>query len=232
MARKKLTPNQQAYQKQRKRLQQSKYYIQKKGYYFESDPVPPMPKRVTQKALQEISEMKSHHLYPMAKAIHKETGEILSGTLARRLERKQSTKIRRQAQIKARRRKRLTPQGGTPISPPETVSEGGTPIQNFSKQIVANAISEILHMPPEIADRLVGLIKQLVHYNGEDAVAQALMDMPGEFHYYLQLYKYDSDAAAEGFASDLINYLPDTTDQFKADLLDAFEYHETGYVIE
>ena len=231
MARKKLTPNQQAYQRERKRLQQSKYYVQKKGYYFESDPVPTMPKRVTQKALEEISGIKTRDLYPLAEFTDTDTGKTISGTLARRLERKQSTKRRRQAQIKARRKK----QGGTSTPPPETDSEGWDEtdsIPNFSQQIIDNAISEILHMPPEIADRLVGLIKYLVHINGEDAVAQALMDMPGQFHYYLQLYKYDSEAAAEGFASDLINYLPDMTEQFKSDLLEAFDYHETGYIIE
>lgn len=231
MARKKLTPNQLAYQRERKRLQQSKYYVQSKGYRFKDDPVPEMPKRVTQKALEEISGMKTRHLYPLAEFTDTDSGEILSGTLARRIERKQSTKRRRQSQIKARRKN----QGGTPITPPETDSGGGRetePTVNFSRQIIDNAISEILHMPPDISDRLVGLINQLVHYNGEDSVALALVEMPGQFHYYLQIYKYNSDGAVEAFASDLINYLPDTTEQFKSDLLEAFDAHETGYIVE
>lgn len=238
MARKRLTPNQQAYQEQRQRLQQSKYYVQKKGYHFDNDPVPKMPKRVTQKALEEISAMKTRDLYPLARIIDKDTGETISGTKARKLERRQSTKRRRQAQIKARRK-----QGGTPTTPPEdswgsyepeTDSRGGMPITptNFSGQIIANAKSDILHMPADISDRLVGLMNHLIQENGEDAVAQALVDMPGELHYYLQQYKYDSDGATEAYASDLVNYLPDVSDQYKSDLLEKFEYHETGYTIE
>ena len=234
MARKKLTPNQQVYQRERRRLQQSKYYAQRKGYVFETDPVPQMPKRVTRQAIERIQKMTTSDLYPLAKqGVDQETGEIIEGGVNARKHEKRISKQRRSKAQRNRYKKRTRE---VPFAPPpeqdKRTSFTENPVQNFSRQLIDNAKSEILHMPPDISDRLVGLINQLVHYNGEDAVAKSLMAMPGKFHYYLQLYKYDSEAAAEGYASDLINYLPDVSEQFKADLLDAFEYHETGYVIE
>lgn len=67
MARKtgrKLTPNQRAYQKEIKRLQAGLLRAQRqKGYLYNPDLIPKMPRRVTKKSLEQIRSIKPRQLY-------------------------------------------------------------------------------------------------------------------------------------------------------------------------
>ena len=74
--RKKRTPNQIEFQKQRRRLQQIIRRGEKKGYEFEQNLVPDMPKRVTKKQLEKIKGIKAEQLYNKAVYIDYTTGEI------------------------------------------------------------------------------------------------------------------------------------------------------------
>lgn len=77
MAKKKKTVNQKAFQKERKRLQQTIRRVEKQGYIFPKDIVPPLPKRVTKKALEKIKAIKSSDLYSIAEYLYIDTGEIV-----------------------------------------------------------------------------------------------------------------------------------------------------------
>lgn len=77
MAKKKKTVNQKAFQKERKRLQQTILRAEKQGYIFPKDIVPPLPKRVTKKALEKIKAIKSSDLYSIAEYLYNDTGEIV-----------------------------------------------------------------------------------------------------------------------------------------------------------
>ena len=90
----------------------------------------------------------------------------------------------------------------------------------------------ILGFPPAISEMIMPLINTLIREQGEDAVAIALENMPEQFHEYLHRNAYDSGTAISDFASSLIEYLPDVSIQYKKDLMDRFEYHELGYMIE
>jgi hypothetical protein len=86
--------------------------------------------------------------------------------------------------------------------------------------------------PKEIADKVISLIDKMIVEQGIEDVAIALENIPYQLHEYLNRNKYDSSSALEEFASALIEYLPDASDQYKRDLMDAFEYNELGYTIE
>lgn len=90
--RKALTENQKAYRKERKRVQQFIRRAEKRGYLFPEDIIPEIPKRVTKQSLERIRAMKPSELYKTAEFVDLETGEILSGTEARTLERSRAAK--------------------------------------------------------------------------------------------------------------------------------------------
>ena len=75
--RKKLTENQKAYQKERKRLLQAVRRAEKQGYIFPEDIVPELPKRVTKKQLEKIQKTKPKSLYKKAEFVYQDTGEIV-----------------------------------------------------------------------------------------------------------------------------------------------------------
>lgn len=75
--RKKLTENQKAYQKERRRLLQAVRRAEKQGYIFPEDIVPELPKRVTNKQLEKIQKTKPKKLYEKAEFVYQETGEIV-----------------------------------------------------------------------------------------------------------------------------------------------------------
>ena len=56
--------------------------------------------------------------------------------------------------------------------------------------------------------------------------------MPLQFHEILNTTGYDSNSAMQEFASSLVEYLPDASDAYKEELIEAFEYNELGYNIE
>lgn len=75
--RKKLTENQKAYQKERRRLLQAVRRAKKQGYIFPEDIVPERPKRVTKKRLENIQKIKPKDLFKKAEFVYQETGEIV-----------------------------------------------------------------------------------------------------------------------------------------------------------
>lgn len=113
------------------------------------------------------------------------------------------------------------------FEPPENLLEFG-----ISNVIVQNFKSQILHFPKEIADKIIALINTLVTEQGIEDVAYSLQHMPMQFYEYINRQGYDSNAAIQEFSSALIEYLPNASDGYKADLMDAFEYNELGYNIE
>lgn len=74
-----LSPNQQAFQKEVKRLKAAQRRLEKQGYYFTESVIPQMPKRVTSKALQEIRSIKPIELRRKALWVDPSTG-VLKGT--------------------------------------------------------------------------------------------------------------------------------------------------------
>lgn len=98
---KKLTNNQHAYEKERKRLQAGLRRWERKGFIFQESPIPDRPGRVTQKRLNQIRNLKPADLLRYAQAVG-EGGEIVSGSQAYQERRKASA--RKAAETRARNR--------------------------------------------------------------------------------------------------------------------------------
>lgn len=92
MKKKSMTLNQALYKKEIKRITRFVRRAEARGYRFPADIIPQMPKRVTQKALAKIQALKAAELYKKASFLNPETGEIVTGTEGRKLERSAASK--------------------------------------------------------------------------------------------------------------------------------------------
>ena len=224
----KQTPAERDYYKQVKRIKQFIRRAEKRGYKFSEDVLPKKPKRVTQASVRKLAKLTPENLYQ--KAVYgglASEGEIVPAIEGVKLERS----LRAKKAAETRKYKLAEPtqeQTNTHgFEAPENLLEFG-----ISNVIVQNFKSQILHFPKEIADKIIALINTLVTEQGIEDVAYSLEHMPMQFYEYINRQGYDSNAAIQEFSSALIEYLPNASDGYKSDLMDAFEYNELGYTIE
>ena len=95
MARKRLTPLQQAYQKEYSRLRKGFSRYRKEGYYFPEESIQKTPKRVTQQMLQNIKQIKPKQLTTVATKVDVETGVITQSEKQKSLKKISTTKVQR-----------------------------------------------------------------------------------------------------------------------------------------
>lgn len=91
-----------AYQKERNRLQHFVRAAGKRGYLWEKKPIPEIPKTVTEASVRRLQKLTPTELYKKALYIaDTETGELIPGTLGRKVERKKAAeKGKRTREIK------------------------------------------------------------------------------------------------------------------------------------
>ena len=215
MKKNKLTKNQIAFKKQVTRIKNFIRRATKRGYEFSDNVIPTMPKRVTKKSIEKIKNIKPKDLYSKASYLDKSTGEMVSGSIGRKIERNLS-KQKAKETIKNNNNKRHSNNINNYITY-ETVILG-----NFYKYIKS-------FTSYKIRDGLFGMIKTLEHEQGRTEVAKALQNMPLQFHEILARCGYDSDKAIMEFETSFLEYFPNVSEQYKKDLMEKLEYNEMGY---
>lgn len=216
------------YSKQRKRIKQFISRAEKRGYLFSVDALPPKPKRITKASVRKLEKLTPSVLYKKAVYAGEATeDEIVPAIVGRKLERKLSAK--KSAQTRKYRLKEPTqePTNTSGFEPPENLLERG-----ISNVIVQNFKSQIAYFPKEISDVIISLINKLVSEQGIEDVAYSLQHMPMQFYDYINRKGYASSASVLEFSSSLIEYLPTASEEYKKDLMDAFEYNEAGFNVE
>lgn len=86
----KITPNQREWKKELKRLHQFIHRAEKRGYTFPDNVIPETPTRITKKQLSKIKGLNPQTLYGQAQYFDSETGQTLTGTEGRKLERERA----------------------------------------------------------------------------------------------------------------------------------------------
>ena len=211
----KLTKNQIAFKKQITRIKNFIRRATKRGYEFSDNVIPTMPKRVTKKSIEKIKNIKPKDLYSKASYLDKSTGEIVSGSTGRKIERNLSTqKAKETRKNNANKRHSNNNKNYTTY---ETVI-----MRNFYEYIKTFTSNKI-------RDSLFGMIKSLEHEQGTTEVAKALQNMPLQFHEILARCGYDSDKALMEFETSFLEYFPNVSEQYKKDLMEKLEYNEMGY---
>ena len=215
MKKNKLTKNQIAFKKQVTRIKNFIRRATKRGYEFSDNVIPSMPKRVTKKSIEKIKNIKPKDLYSKASYLDKSTGEIVSGSTGRKIERNLSSQKAKETR-KNNNNKRHSNNNKNYITY-ETVI-----MKNFYEYIKSFTSNKI-------RDSLYGMIKTLEVEQGRTEVAKALQNMPLQFHEILARCGYDSDKALMEFETSFLEYFPNVSEQYKKDLMEKLEYNEMGY---
>ena len=215
MKKNKLTKNQIAFKKQVTRIKNFIRRATKRGYEFSDNVIPTMPKRVTKKSIEKIKNIKPKDLYSKASYLDKSTGEMVSGSTGRKIERNLSTQKAKETR-KNNNNKRHSNNNKNYITY-ETVI-----MKNFYEYIKSFTSNKI-------RDSLYGMIRTLEVEQGRTEVAKALQNMPLQFHEILSRCGYDSDKALMEFETSFLEYFPNVSEQYKKDLMEKLEYNEMGY---
>lgn len=222
--RKKLTKNQLEFKKQQARIKRFIKRAEKRGYEFDKNVIPQMPKRVTQKALKTITNIKPNDLYKQAEYVDRSTGEYLTGTEGRKIERAIATEKARVTRQKKKKSKEQTVESQEFYYERDYTSADTVIINQFHNYLSS--------FPRNLVSPISQLIKNLEFTNGKRDVAEMLNNLPEKFHECLARYGYDSNSAVSDFATQMVEYMPNISDEYKKDLMERFEYHELGYEIE
>lgn len=212
MARRKLTKNQIEYNKQVRRIKNFIKRAEKRGYEFNEDILPKTPKRITKQAIKRLENLKPKQLYAKAEFLDTSTGEMLKGTKGRQLERKRASEKAKQTRQRNKSKKK---------KPKTTLKAEDVILNNFYEYLKS--------FPVKLTAKIRQFVKKLEMEIGKNEVATALQNMPMKFHEILEMVNYSSDQADEVFRSQLLEYLPNASDQYKKDAMEQFEYYEGGF---
>ena len=209
-----MTPNQKEYAKQIKRIKQFISRAEKRGYIFEDIIIPEKPKRITKQAIKKLRDIKPNDLYQKARAVDYETGEILTGLDARKLERKASAK----KAAKTRKKKQQK------IQKPETQSKEAY-YPSFTDIVISNYRVHIHQFNEHASSLLENWLNKIISTNGADDTAKMLND--GAEAGYIVTYQivYKQEALLQ-YMSAMLNYLPEAGARFKEEMMDAIEIME------
>lgn len=235
---KKLTPNQIEYNKQVRRIKQFIYRAEKRGFVFEQNIIPEKPKRVTKKAIQRLKELKPDVLYSKAEYVSRETGELISGQTGRQIERKQAA----QKSAQTRKIKKSTPKSKhvdpvneipTPepqaptITLPTGQQIGGTaPADFMDRLIISNWRSAVTEfMNSRFTNIMLSWLNKILDEHTEHEVA-TMLEASATAGYTINWEVMYKRAAMISYLAAVINFLPNTNEFFKEELMDAVEEME------
>lgn len=251
----KYTKNQKEFLQYQKKINKWQKDLEKRGYEFVEEVIPQqLPKRVTKKQLDKLSQLTKKDLYKSTEyAITEEqqkytnygVGEYVRGDEAKKIIRQVASK---KVWEKRRANKKLSHIQNIEISPINNLDTltGDFDDKHYStfndlyeqqysessKVIVNNYLEYLKSFPRNLTSPLTNLIREFVNKSSNEDVAYMLQSLPETFNECLSRYAHDSKGAIDDFASQMIEYLPNVSDKMKEDLMDRFTFHEIGYEIE
>lgn len=216
MAKRKLTPIQQQYRKERRRIQNAMNRLDKQGYVLPEDLLPSIPKKVTQASINRLKKITSESIYKKSKKLDFETGEAIPGIVAR-------DKARSQRAKEAARRRSFKQEYASPqfyTEPPQyTTFPSGADI------IISNFRSDVIGRFPESAGPILNRwLDGLLAQQDKEDVANMLETAAANGVVIDYKVAYNTEALM-GAIADFMDYL-DTTSGFKQDLMDTLEFEE------
>lgn len=216
MAKRKLTPIQQQYRKERRRIQNAMNRLEKQGYVLPEDLLPSIPKKVTQSSINRLKKITSESIYKKSKKLDFETGEITPGIVAR--DKARSQRAKEAARRRSFKQEYVSPQVYT--EPPQyTTFPSGADI------IINNFRSDVIGRFPESAGPILNRwLDGLLAQQDKEDVANMLETAAANGVVIDYKVAYNTEALM-GAIADFMNYL-DTTSGFKQDLMDTLEFEE------
>lgn len=248
-----LTPLQQEYRKQRRRIQQFIRRAEKRGYQFSENVIPDKPKKITKGSVERLRKLTPEKLYKKSVYGGEATyGEIVKGTKGIQLERKKSaekaleTKKARQAlrqRIPQETQKPLdlnvdidytydvedftdTAQQEEPIYDEQENRYYPTEdVTFFDRVVLENFQMQIQQMNEMASNILSNFYGRIVNQYGEHEVAQMLQNASEAGVVLQQKDTYDHSKVTE-YVNELLDYLPEAGDFTRAEIMEALEFDE------
>lgn len=216
MAKRKLTPIQHQYRKERRRIQNAMNRLDKQGYVLPEDLLPSIPKKVTQASINRLKKITSESIYKKSKKLDFETGEAIPGIVAR--DKARSQRAKEAARRRSFKQEYVSPQVYT--EPPQyTTFPSGADI------IINNFRSDVIGRFPESAGPILNRwLDGLLAQQDKEDVANMLETAAANGVVIDYKVAYNTEALM-GAIADFMDYL-DTTSGFKQDLMDTLEFEE------
>lgn len=216
---KKPTPLQLEYRKQIKRLNQAIRRAEKRGYLVPENIIPAKPKRITKKAVEKLKKITPNDIYKKSDKVDIETGELIPGEIARRIERSESAK--KAARTRAKKR------NPTNYEPNIPYVQGGTyeEFPNEADIIISNFRAELTRFP-EVAQPIVNnWLNRVIRDYGKEEVAKMLEEASANGIGIDYSIAYRADLIMDRLA-EILDLLPGASVGNKQDIMDALEYEE------
>lgn len=215
-----------AYAKERKRINQFIRRAEKRGFIFDENILPAKPKRVRAESVRRLAALTPERLYKHAIYAGEATqGEVVKGTKGAALERSlRSKKAAETRKAKAAAKKK-------PVSPTETIPGLQFPDNvaddgSFFDRVVITRFREHVSNFNERAEALLkSWLDRVIAQFGVHDTAVMLEDAAQDGHVVTYKIVYDTDKMF-GFIADMMDYLPEMTEWFKTDFMEAMEMEE------
>ena len=228
---KNITPNQQEWEKELKRLNRFIKRAEKRGYIFDENIIPETPQRITKKKLSEIKQINADVLYDTAKYFDKETGQTLSGLEGRRIERRKSAQ-------KAAQTKKFKSQNTAPEKP-ALPKESDIVLRNI-EEMIANWqpswhwSNYFIEVKKRDKTTLENLLQQTISEIGREEVAKRLQNAATNVIDTAERILYSSDE--EQVNLDLVDIATiikgrSLTPEESIDLTESSEYFEEQEIL-
>lgn len=211
------------YYKQVKRIKQFISRAEKRGFHFNENVLPKRPSRITQASVRKLAKLTPEKLYQKAEYAGSVTyGEVVSGVKGARLERS----LRAKKGAETRKYKLLEPKqeptNTTGFIPPENISEDTS---FFDAVVISGFKSHVRQFNEHASNLLLSWLDRILATNDAHDVATMLNDGAEAGLIVTYQIVYSQDKLTQ-YMSEMLDYLPEAGELFKADMMDAMEEEE------
>lgn len=244
---KKKSSVQQEYNKQRRRVQKNITKLESEGYSFYKNPLPKIPKKITQASVNRMKKITSKSLKDSSYYTTLDSEKLPTKGNTKRInedrkkrdtikndikEAMQKDKVERERRYKELDRQRKEEEEREKNKYQETANTEYEPIGDYAAVALANFKAEIASYPIRIATLGYKVLYELQNEVGDEVVAQAIVDMGVRFHDIVEHAKFDSDSLARLLQEKLLFHIrPYVPPEAYDELESAFDEEEGGYDI-
>lgn len=219
----KQTPTERAYSKQVRRIKQFISRAEKRGFHFNENVLPKRPNRITQASVRKLAKLTPDKLYEKAEyAGTLSYGEIVPSIVGLKLER--SARAKKGAETKKYKLSHPTqePTNTKGFIPPENISEDTS---FFDAVVISGFKAHVRQFNEHASNLLLSWLDKILATNDVHDVATMLNDGAEAGLIVTYQIVYSQDKLTQ-YMSEMLDYLPEAGELFKAEMMDAMEEEE------
>lgn len=219
----KKTPTERAYSKQVRRIKQFISRAEKRGFHFNENVLPKRPNRITQASVRKLAKLTPDKLYEKAEyAGTLSYGEIVPSIEGLKLER--SARANKGAETKKYKLAHTTqePTNTKGFIPPENISKDTS---FFDAVVISGFKAHVRQFNEHASNLLLSWLDKILATNDVHDVATMLNDGAEAGLIVTYQIVYSQDKLTQ-YMSEMLDYLPEAGELFKAEMMDAMEEEE------